>query len=63
MAATGRTHGREDLYRSDGRAAPPLLDEFLIQAHPIGQDHVSKGALVLVEAVGLEGNFLPEDQL
>jgi hypothetical protein len=51
------------LYRSDGRAAPSLLDEFLIQAHPIGLDHVSKGALVLVEAVDLEGDFLPEDQL
>jgi hypothetical protein len=31
-----------------------LLDEFLIEIHPIGQDHIPDGAPVLVVAVGLE---------
>jgi hypothetical protein len=40
--------------------APAALDEFLIQAHAIGQDHVSKDTLVLVVAMGLEHDFLSE---
>jgi len=43
--------------------APALLDEFLIEIHPIGQDHVSKGALVLVVAVSLDRNFLAESEV
>ena len=39
------------------------LDEILIEIHPIGQDHVSNGALVLAVTIGLDGDFLPEDQL
>ncbi len=37
--------------------APALLDEFLIEIHPIGQDHVSKGARVLVVAVFSDRGF------
>ena len=35
---------------------PPsaLLDELLIETHPRREDHVSNGALVLVEASGIE---------
>jgi hypothetical protein len=43
--------------------APALLDVFLIDVHAIGQDHVSKGACVLVLAVGLDGDFLPEGEV
>ena len=32
-----------------------MLDEFLIEIHPIGEEHVSKGALVLIVAVRLDG--------
>jgi hypothetical protein len=39
-----------------------LLHEFLIEIHPIGQDHVSKGARVLVVVVGLDGHVLPEGE-
>lgn len=39
------------------------LDEILIEIHHIGQDHVSNGALVLAVTIGLDGDFLPEDQL
>jgi hypothetical protein len=38
--------------------APTLPYEFLIQVHPIGQDHLAKCAPVLVLAVGLDGDFL-----
>ena len=38
-------------------SAPALLDEFLIEIHFIGQEHVSNGALVLVVTVGLERDF------
>jgi hypothetical protein len=31
--------------------APALLDEFLIEVRAIGQNHIAKDALVLVEAV------------
>ena len=41
----------------DGR-----LDEFLIEVHPIRQDHIAKGARVLVVAVGLERDVLSEDK-
>ena len=41
----------------DGR-----LDEFLIEVHPIGQDHVPKGAFVLVVAVRLDGDLFPEGE-
>jgi hypothetical protein len=40
-----------------------LLDEFLIQVHPIGQDHVPKGAFVLIVAVGLDRDFFPEGEV
>jgi hypothetical protein len=39
-----------------------LLDEFLIEIRPVRQDHIGKGALVLVVAVGLERDFFPEDK-
>ena len=38
-----------------------MLDEFLIQIHPIGQEHIGKGAPVLVVAVSLERDFLAKD--
>jgi hypothetical protein len=34
----------------------------VVDVGPIGQDHVSKGACVLVLAVGLDGNVLPKDE-
>ena len=34
---------------------PALLDEFLIEIHPLGEEHVSKGALVLIVAVRVDG--------
>ena len=43
--------------------APALLDEFLIEVHPIGQDHIPKDAFVLVVAVGLDGDFFPKGKL
>ena len=42
---------------------PPALalrDEFLVEVHPIRQDHVSKGLPVHVMTVGLDGNFFSE---
>ena len=41
----------------------PCFDEFLIEVHAIGQQHISKGAPVLVLAVRLERDFFPKDQL
>jgi hypothetical protein len=38
-----------------------LVDEFLIEIHPIRQDHVSKGALVFVVAVCLERDRFPKE--
>ena len=40
-----------------------MLDEFLIEAHPIRQEHIAKGALVLVVIVGLDGDVLPKDEV
>lgn len=37
-----------------------LFDEFLIEVRAIGQEYVSQGMLVLVVAVHLERDFLPE---
>ncbi len=37
-----------------------MPDEFLIEVHPIGQDHVPKDALVLIVAVGLDGYIFPK---
>jgi len=34
-----------------------MLYEFLIQIHAIGQEHIGKGALVLVVTVRLERDF------
>ena len=42
--------------------ASALLDEVLIEIHPIGQEHIGKGAPVLGEAVGLERDLFPEDE-
>ena len=39
-----------------------MLDEFLIEVHSIGQEHVGKGAPVLVEAVSLERHILSKNQ-
>jgi len=39
--------------------APPDLDESVIDVGAIPQEHVSKGAPVLVEAVSLEEDFFP----
>jgi hypothetical protein len=39
-----------------------LPHEFLIQFHPIGQEHIGKGAFVLVVAVRLDGNVFPESE-
>ena len=43
--------------------APALLDEFLIEIHAIGQEHVSKGACVLVVAVRLDGNLFAKGEV
>ena len=40
-----------------------MLDEFLIQAHPIRQEHIVKGALVLIVTVSLDGDVLPKDEV
>ena len=40
-----------------------MLDEFLIEAHPIRQEHITKGALVLVVTVSLDGDVLPKDEV
>ena len=37
-----------------------MLDEFLIEIHATGQDHIPDGALVLVVTIGVDGDFLPE---
>ncbi len=34
-----------------------------MEVHPIGQDHVSKGALVLVVSIGLDGDFSPKGEV
>jgi hypothetical protein len=39
-----------------------LLHEFLIEVHAIRQMHISKGALVLVVAVGPERDLFPKDE-
>ena len=41
---------------------PASLDEFLIDVRSIRQKHVSKGAPVLVEAVGPKCDLLPKDK-
>ena len=41
---------------------PALLYEFLIDVHSIQQEHVSKGARVLVLAVGLDGDLFPKGE-
>ena len=40
-----------------------MLDEFLIEAHPIRLEHIAKGALVLVVTVSLDGDVLPKDEV
>ena len=40
-----------------------MLDEFLIQAHPIRQEHIAQGALVLIVTVSLDGDVLPKDEV
>jgi hypothetical protein len=40
-----------------------MPDEFLIDVGPIGQDHVSKGAPVLVLAKGLKRDFPPKGEV
>src|SRR3954471_17744254 len=39
---------------------PALLDEFMIEIHPVEQDHVSKDACVPVEAARLDAAFFPK---
>ena len=41
--------------------APAVFDECVIDVGAIKQEHVSKGASVLVLAVGLEDDIFPED--
>ena len=43
--------------------APPLLHEFLSQVRSIGQKHSPKGASVLVVAMCLDGDCLPEGEV
>jgi hypothetical protein len=40
-----------------------LLDEFLIEVHATGQDHIAKGALVFVVAMGLDSDVFPEGEI
>jgi hypothetical protein len=51
------------MYRFDGRAAPPLSDEFLIEIHPIGQEYIGNRALILVVAISLERDFFPKGKV
>ncbi len=39
---------------------PAVFDKLLIQVDPTRQDHIPKGAPVLVVAVGLDGHVLPK---
>jgi hypothetical protein len=41
--------------------APDVFEQRVIDVGAIRQDHISKGAPVLVVAVGLDGDFFPED--
>jgi hypothetical protein len=41
--------------------APAAFDQRMIDVGAIEQEHVSKGAPVLVLAVGLEDDIFPED--
>jgi hypothetical protein len=43
--------------------APAVFDQRVIDVGAIGQDHVSNGALVLVEAIGLKCDFFPEGEV
>ena len=43
--------------------APAVFDQRVIDVGAIGQEHIGKGAPVLVVAVGLERDFLPEDEV
>ena len=40
-----------------------MLDQLLIDVCPIRQEHITKGALVPVVAMCLDGDFFAEDQL
>jgi hypothetical protein len=39
---------------------PAVFDQGVIDVGAIGQEHIGKGALVLVEAVRLERDFFPK---
>ena len=39
-----------------------MPDQLLIQVHAIGEDHIAKGARVLVVAVCLDGDFFPKGE-
>ena len=41
--------------------APAVFDQLVIDVRSILQEYIGKGAPVLVEAVGLEGDFLAKD--
>ena len=41
--------------------APAIFDEFVIDVGTIGQEHIGKGAPVLVLPVGLEHDFFAKD--
>jgi len=62
----GSTSRNENVFKKnacdEGRSAPALLGEFLIEVRAIGQDHVSKEAFVLVVAVGLDRDVFPEGE-
>lgn len=42
--------------------APALFDQRVIGVCPIRQEHIGKGAPILVVTVGLEGDFLPKGE-
>ena len=42
--------------------APALFDQLVSDFRAIGQEHIAKGASILVCAVGLERDFLAKDQ-
>ena len=43
--------------------APAVLHQCVIDVGAIGENYISNGALALVEALSLKGNFVSKDQL
>ena len=42
--------------------APAILNEYVVDVRSVPQEHVSKGASVLVKTVSMERDFFTEDK-